>query len=660
MNRHARIVKLGLDKNPKHATQLLNDYISSETPNSLTHAYKLFNQVPSKDTVLWSSLISAYTRSNKSEAALHLFTQMTHQTQQPNHFIYATIAKACAASTKTHTQFGKTIHTHVIQLGFLPNYVVVGTSLLDMYSKWGFVDCSLKLFDEMGQRNLVTWNAMIDGCVQNGMEVQGLELFYRMKCREFLVPDEFSIATALVGCGWSRDLVLGKQLHSYLIVTGIELNCGNAVCNMYFQCGEVSCAEKVLSELKENIVSKLMRIRGYVVNQKYHDAMKYVSFQSNVATIFEVDHTVIVPILTCCAKLSLLNVGRQIHGLFVTMIGLHDLLEEDGIIIGSALINMYCKCGSAADARKVFDSWFLEEHVAIANSMISGYLFNGMVEEASSLFDSMVERDVVTWTSMISGYVQNDMPQHGLELLARMYAREDRFSIEGNCYTFVAGIEACSHLTDQERGKQIHAKIIRSVMCCCTYDVVIGTSLVDMYSKFGSLRYAQIVFSLILEKNVYSYTSIILGYAINGEGSRALKIFQEMTAMGIEPNEVTFVSVLAACSHCGLVGQGLHYFTLMWEKYGMVPREDHYTCLVDMLGRFGMTEEAWDLLEEIGHREMSNGFSSGTVWSALLGACWLHGNMEMGRRVARHLLEKNQNVSATYVTISNVYAAAGM
>ncbi|XP_057481075.1 pentatricopeptide repeat-containing protein At2g41080-like [Actinidia eriantha] len=171
----------------------------------------------------------------------------------------------------------------------------------------------------MLNRNLVTWNAMIAGCVHNGVKINGLKLFYQMKCYEFCTPDEFNVATVLTGGAREQDLVLSVQIHGYAIVSGLESICVNPIGNMYFQCGEVSCAERVLSGIEENVISKLIKIRGYVFNQRYHDAINYVASENKITEIFEVDVTVFVPLLTACTELSLLKVGRQVHGLLITM-----------------------------------------------------------------------------------------------------------------------------------------------------------------------------------------------------------------------------------------------------------------------------------------------------------------------------------------------------
>ncbi|WOH01849.1 hypothetical protein DCAR_0521235 [Daucus carota subsp. sativus] len=661
MNRHAQLIKLGLSANPIFATRLINDYARSATSNSLSHAHQLFDEVPNKDTVLWTSLIAAYTHSNNPYKALQLFSVMLRQpesTEKPNHFVFATIARAIA-SCPEHIVLGQCIHAHVIKSGFLPGNVILETSLVDVYAKCHVVEYARKMFDEMASRNLVTWNAMVSGYVQNYMEVHGLNLFCTMKCVEFLVPDEFSVATALTGCAWIQDLVMGMQVHGYVIVSGLDSKCKNSIGNMYFWCGEVCSAERVLSGTECDIVSKLIKIRGYALNNRYFDVLNYIALECDIAEILNKDNSVVVPILNACANLSLTKVGKQVHTLIITSGHSNYHLSENNAIIASTLIDMYCKCRCINEASKIFKNWYHTREISPWNSIISGYIYNGYIEDAIMLMESIPEKNVISWTAMISGYVQIGRPHEGLELLHKMYSVEEKITVDGNCMTFVVGLEACSHLTDFSRGKQIHAKIIRTLNYADTSNVIVGTALVDMYSKSGYMQYAQIVFDMMLEKNVVAWTSIITGYAVNGFGLRVLETFKQMISMGVEPNEVTFVSVLTACSHCGLVDEGLYYFKLMRGKYKLVAREDHYTCLIDMLGRVGRLEDAWNLLKEIDDKDIGN-FSVGTVWAALLGACHLHGNVELGSIVGKKLLENRKQGSTTYITLSNVYAAAQM
>ncbi|XP_055814194.1 pentatricopeptide repeat-containing protein At3g22690-like [Solanum dulcamara] len=668
MSRHAWFIKLGLDTTPLYATNLIADYVSSGIPNSLSIAHKVFDQVPLKDTTLWTSLISAYARSNQPHKALNLFSRMLHQSQSnpdatalPNHFVFTAVARAIA-STPQHLKLGQNLHAHVIKSGFLLGNIIVETAFLDLYSKCGVVECARTVFDEMSSRNLVTWNAVISGYVQNGQECEGLELFYRMKCREFYVPDEYSIATVLSGCVYVQDLLLGMQVHGYAFVSGFESSCRSSIANMYFYCSRVESAEEVFVGTERDLVSKLVKVRGYVYNHMYAYALKYILSMENAVEILVMDQTIFVPLLSACAKMHLLNAGKQVHGLFSTLDDSYRtarLLEESRAIIGSALIDMYSKCSDIDKARKVFESWLPEPHVPLWNSLLSGYINNGLIEDAKRLFEHMPEKTIVSWTSMMTGYVQKNLPGEGLNLLAKMYSGEESTRLEGNCLTFVVALEACSHLTDLDKGKQVHAKIIRALPDADD-NVAVGTALVDMYSKSGNLCYTLGLFDAMEEKNVVSWTCAIMGFAVHGFAFQALETFQRMVNMGINPNEVTFTAVLTACSHCGLVDEGIQYFTQMRKRYGLIPEEEHYTCLIDLLGRNGRLEEAWHLVEGMEENHISDGCSTGAIWAALLGACQLYENVEIGKKVAEKMMEEEIQLSTASVALSNVYAAAGM
>ncbi|KAI5679985.1 hypothetical protein M9H77_01212 [Catharanthus roseus] len=671
MNRHAWLIKLGLDAAAVHASKLIAEYASSSTGSSLSQVYRVFEQVPFhlRDTALWASIISVYSRSHQPHKALHIFSDMLRQhrngssviSSRPNSYVFTSVARAIAAAPE-QVRLGRTLHARLIKEGLISGDVFVGTAFVDMYAKCAAIDCAQKVFDEMRDRNLVTWNAMLSGYVQNGMAKVGLNLFREMTGSEAYLPDEFTVATVLMGCAEVQDLVLGLQIHGYAIKRGFEVNSLKPIANMYFYCGEVDCGEKVLDGIDGDLLFILIKIRGYGFNYRYDCALKCISGNKYGVEILCWDYTVIVPLLHACSKLSLIKAGKQLHGLFIILADLHSGSNsvEDGAYTGCALIDMYAKCGDVGAARKVYDRWMFGKDVSHGNAMISGYIYNGLIEDARNLFGTMPQKDVISWTSMMVGYVQSGRPIEGLHLLAIMHCHTEGFMVCGNSLTFVVGLEACSYLADLEKGKQIHAKIVRKLTNADIYNVVVGTALVDMYSKSGKLQYAQKVFDSMLEKNVVAWTSIITGYAVHGFCFYAIKMFQQMIETGIHPNEVTFTAVLTACSHGGLVVEGLQYFKMMMRKYNIIPREDHYTCLIDMLGRFGRLDEALDLLAEVEETGTSRGCSTNTAWAALLGACHIHGNVELGEMVAKKVLEYGKQVSSMQIALSNVYAASGM
>lgn len=409
---------------------------------------------------------------------------------------------------------------------------------------------------------------------------------------------------------------------------------------------------------------KLTKIKGYAFNRRYLDVINSICHDFMETVLM--DRSIVISVLTACANLSLLRIGRQVHGLILTSLRDKNYPPDDevAIVIETALIDMYCKCYSIGEAQWVFDN-LQNQQTSHWNSLIAGYIHNGLLENACQCFTKMPDRNAISWTAMISGCIQHGLPHEGLSLLQKMYSENS--SAQGNCFTFATALDACSLLTALDEGKQIHAKSIRTVINADFKSVVVETALVDMYSKSGNLTYARRVFDRMGETNIISWTSMILGYAIHGYGAHALIVFQRMLDEGFKPNEVTFIAVLSACRHCGLVEEGMHYFKLMRERYWIVPWADHYACMIDLLGRAGKLTDAWSLMEEIKDKEVvcdnvrhGDIVDSNSVLGALLGGCHLHGNVEMGRVVAGMLLERKQQISETYVALSNVYASAGM
>ncbi|KAL6011194.1 hypothetical protein ACLOJK_001639 [Asimina triloba] len=655
MKSHACLVKLGLSTDAVEAARLLKAYVSGCSSDALAYAQRLFDEVLFKDNVLWTSLIAAYAKLEQPIQALRLFSQMHLQSQaKPNHFTFATVARACGSLQ--HLRLGQVVHACAIRNGFVPN-AVVETSILDMYSKCSAIECSIKVFDEMPQRNVISWNAMMSGYTNNRMWVSALELFYLMRYDQLEMPDEFAVATAFSACAGSKDLALGRQIHALAMRSGLVLDSAiaNTIANFYFKCGEVECAEASLNGMDDDAMSKIIKIKGYVSSGRYQKAIKIIGY--NFAEIISMDRSAVIPVLTVCADFSLLRIGRQIHGFFITDMNYQDCHSdgEAAVVIGTTLIDMYSKCSCIEEAQRVFHKLPIQ-HVTQWNAMLAGYINNDLIDRAVGCFHEMPVRDVISWTTMISGCVRYGLPYEGLKLLAKMYHENER--TEGNCFTLSAALNACSLLAVLNSGKQIHAKVIRTIMDADNNSVELKTALVDMYAKSGDLNYAQIVFDRMGEKNVISWTSMIMGQAIHGHGSRALEIFQHMLNAGVEPNEVTFIVVLSACRHCGLVEEAMHYFRMM-TKYQIVQQSDHYACMVDLFGRAGKLTEALGLIKETEYGS-SNNADGGALLGALLGGCQLHGDVEMGSEVAAKMLDRKQQVSETYVALSNVYASAGM
>lgn len=339
-----------------------------------------------------------------------------------------------------------------------------------------------------------------------------------------------------------------------------------------------------------------------------------------------------------------MEVGRQIHAQTILVGGFNS-----DLFVNNTLIDLYVRCECLNDARKVFDE-MPERDVISWTSLIVAYAKREDMNAAEVLFDGLAEKDMVVWTAMITGYAQNARPKEALCLFEKM--REE--GVETDEVTLVGAISACAQL-----GVAKYAVSIRDIAEHAglgpTKNVIVGSALIDMYSKCGSVDEAYQVFEGMTERNIFSYSAMILGFAMHGKAVEAIRLFSEMVSMtSIRPNEVTFIGVLTACSHAGMVDQGWLFFTSMRDNYGITPSADHYTCMVDILGRAGHIEEAYNLIAVMPIKPHAG------VWGALLGACRIHGKPHIANIAADHLFELEPDAIGNYVLLSNIYASAGM
>lgn len=346
-------------------------------------------------------------------------------------------------------------------------------------------------------------------------------------------------------------------------------------------------------------------------------------------------------LLKACAAGLHADLGGQIHGQIIVIGGF-----ASDLYVGNTMIYMYVKCGILDCGRKVFDEMPHRDVISWTN-LIVAYARRGDMESAGGLFDELPSKDMVAWTAMVTGFTQNTRPKEALSFFERM---QDA-GVETDEVTLVAVISACAQL-----GATKYANWVRHIAEKSGYgptnDVHIGSALVDMYSKCGSVEEAFKVFDRMKERNVFSYSSMILGFAMHGCGNAAVQLFHEMLKTDIRPNGVTFIGVLTACSHAGMVEHGRHLFAMMEKSYGVTPNADHYACMVDLLGRNGCLEEAFELVKTIPMDP------HGGVWGALLGACRIHANPDIAEIAAGHLFELEPDGIGNYILLANTYASA--
>ncbi|XP_068660830.1 pentatricopeptide repeat-containing protein At5g66520-like [Aristolochia californica] len=343
--------------------------------------------------------------------------------------------------------------------------------------------------------------------------------------------------------------------------------------------------------------------------------------------------------IKACSRLLALTEGRVIHAL-VEKLGF-----KSDLFLLNTIVHMYTSCGAMDDAYCLF-SRMSERDVVTWNIIITQFTKLGDMGTARALFDEMPLRSVRSWTAMIAGYVQCGKPREATRLFLEM----KEAGMEPNEVTVVAVLAACADLGELELGKNVHEYSDRSGF---RKNVRICNTLIDMYIKCGCLDDAQKVFHAMQDRSVVSWSAMIGGLAIHGQAEEALMLFKKMTQIGIQPNGVTIIGLLHACSHMGLIEEGRKYFASMTKDYGITPQIEHYGCMVDLLSRSGQLEEAHEFIKNIPIKPNS------VVWGALLGGCKVHKNIELGEEAIKHLQKLDPLNDGYYVVLSNIYAEAG-
>lgn len=418
-----------------------------------------------------------------------------------------------------------------------------------------------------------------------------------------------------------------QQVYSYVVTSGLFYNC------------HLHYSTDVYMLLFNNL------IRCYSLGRfpiKAITVYKYILNYSLPSSSF--DSFTYSFIVHACASLNSVTTGIQVHALtFKVGFQFH-------VYVQTALTNMYVVCRRLVEALRVFHD-MPEKNSVTWNVIITGLSKWGELELAWSLFDQMPTRTVVSWTGLIDAHTCMSQADKAVTLFQKMVAND---GIQPTEITLLAIMPALSDLGDLENCQSIHGYGVKRGINVS--DIRIMNSLIDTYAKCGCIASASKIFDETSPqlKNLVSWSSIISGCAMHGLGEAAVEKFKMMEKVGLKPNEVTFLSVLNACSHGGLVEEGLKFYEKMVNEYQIAPNIKHYGCLVDMIGRIGRLEEAEKMVLEI-PCEIINP----VIWRTLLGACSFHGNVEMGERVARKLMEMERRYGGDYVLMSNIFASVG-
>ncbi|KAL0005992.1 hypothetical protein SO802_013553 [Lithocarpus litseifolius] len=468
------------------------------------------------------------------------------------------------------------------------NYIVSTNISIIKYFKNGQLDFAQNLFDEMPRRTVVSWNTMILGYAKWWQYYEALKLTSIMHCCNIKL-NETTFSTTLSVCARSQSVCEGEELHCLVLKSGFERFelLGSALLYLYASCIDIEGAKRVFDELHgENELLWSLMLVGYVQCNLMSEALDVFN---KMPSRDVVAWTTLIS--GACGRLGSLREGRIAHGLLIKY-----GFEFDHSI-ASALIEFYCDCGVIDEAKRVYD-WMGNPGLNASNSLIGGLIFMGRIVDAEFIFGRLVEKSPVSYNLMIKGYAMSGQVKESEKLFNRM-TEKTIISLNTmiSVYSGNGEIDKALKLFKETKGERnpvtwnsmmsgelLHAHVIKTPFESNAY---VGTYLVDMYSKCGSIPNAQKSFSIISSPNVAAWTPLVNGYAHHRLDSKAILLFEEMLKQGVVPNGATFLGILSAYGCAGLVNEGMKFFHLMQKSYGVTQTLEHYACVVDLLGRSG-------------------------------------------------------------------------
>ncbi|KAI3469604.1 hypothetical protein Pfo_026267 [Paulownia fortunei] len=639
---HGQFTKHGLIGDPAVLTKLIAKCSQMGSSECLEYAQKAFKMFKNNREDCSSSIVYLYNsliRGNSIAGAFHeailLYVDMLIDGVEPDNYTFPFVLSACAKSLRFYE--GIQFHGSVVKMGYHSD-VFVSNSLIYYYGECGETDSARKVFDEMCERNVVSWTSLICGYARRDWHQEAVSLFFKM-VEEGIEPNEVTMVSVISACAKLGDRDLGERVLDYVGESGLTFNAVmvNALVDMYMKCGAADKARQLFDECADrNLVLYNTLMSNYVKLGKVKEALAIFCEMLDVGP--KPDRVTMLSVITSSAELRDFCFGMQCHA-YVLRNGLE---SWDSIV--NSLIDMYTKSGRQEWACRVFDQMSNKTTVSW-NSLLAGFARNGDVESAQGVFSVMPERDIVSWNTMIGALVQESFFRDAIELFHSMQNE----GIMADEVTMVSVASACGYLGALDLAKWTYNYIKKYGIHC---NMLLSTSLVDMFARCGDPQSAMKVFSTMKERDVSAWTAAIGAMAMEGNGERALELFHEMLRQGVVPDVVVFSGVLTACSHTGLVKEGMHIFNSM-KEHGITPHIVHYGCIVDLLGRAGLLVEALDFINSMPMEP------NGAIWSAFLGACRIHKNEKMATHAAEMITKSASDKTGIQVLLSNIYASAG-
>ncbi|KAL2478621.1 Pentatricopeptide repeat-containing protein [Forsythia ovata] len=699
---HSFIVTFGLQRSVFFLGKLISKYSQFKYPHSSVWIFRVNS--PTNNVYMWNTIIRAMTHNGLFTEALDFYTQMRQSKVEPDRYTFPSVVNACGCLMDL--EMGCGVHEHVLKVGFESD-LYINNALIDMYSRCNVLGRAQEVFEEMPQRDLVTWNSLISGYSSNGYFVEALEIYYQLKMSG-LVPDSFTFLSVLLACGGLGEVDEGQIVHGLVEKIGIKKDVivSNGLLSMYFKLDRLTECWGIFNEMvvKDTVTWNTM-ICGYSESGLYKESLRLFL---EMVSQFEPDILTITSVLRACTYIGDLKFGRYVHNYMVKN------GYECDTMAGNIIINMYAKCGDLLGSRRVFESMRTKDSVSW-NSLVNGYIENGFYYKAVELFRRMrmdLQPDSVTYVTLLSNCTQLiniewarelhcDLIKQGFDFaqivgntLVDVYAKcgtmEDslkqfenmeirdivswntiiaasghykdsnlgfrmvsRMRMEGlmpDIPTLLSTLPLCSLLIAKRQGKEMHGCIFKLGF---ESNIPIGNALIEMYSNTGCLKNSVLVFEQMKKRDVVSWTALISGYGMYGEGRKAHRTFEEMKAAGVIPDHIVFVAIIYACSHSGLVEEGRACFNQMKKDYNIEPSLEHYACVVDLLSRSGLLDEAEEFIFSMPLQP------DASIWGSLLSACRARGDIKVAERVSERIVQLNSDDPGYHVLASNVYASLG-
>ncbi|KAF5205599.1 Pentatricopeptide repeat-containing protein [Thalictrum thalictroides] len=697
---HGLTLRCGFSMDDKLVPALISMYSSN---GDLTAARKLFDLLDTKTVVVWNSMISAYSQNHMSNEAFELYCKMVGKDVHHDLVTFVSIVPSCG--NLDSNQYGESVHARGIKHGLAHQSAVV-TALLSMYAKLGYMDSADFLFDGMLERDLYSWNSMVSGYVQNGLLYKGLTAFHQMLVMGPL-PDSVTLLGVLSACTRLNDTLMGMSAHAYCLRNGFDLtiNVSNALLAFYSECYKLSTSISLFRRMvTRNVISWNTLISSCVHHCDMRNAITFIQQMQQENVKF--DLVTVMSILPCYCDSEELIHGMSVHGYSLRT----GFISDVSVI--NALISMYINCEDL-DAGNLLFAGMHVRTVVSWNALITGYRYSDLHKEAMTLFRHMTmgdqkpnfvtllnvlpichhqlhgksihayavrtgdvlephlltslicmysrfenvssscllfesadKRNVTVWNAIMSVHVESGNANLAVTSFTKMLQMQQK----PDYVTILTLISACCQLTSLALSESVMAFIVHKGF---ENELSINNSLMDVYARCGYLTNARKMFDDLKIKDIVSWSVIINGYGIHGNAEAALTLFSQMRCSGLKPDDVTYISILSACSHAGLVEQARMLFNSMVEDFGITPRMEHYACMVDLLGRTGRLNEAYHLVKGLPFRP------SLSLLESLLGACSIHGDLELAEEISRLFFDMNPKSVGPYVMLSNVYAAAG-